>query len=162
MGRMMELVLGVLTWVAVLGCGLMAGVFFAFSTFVMSGLTKLPAARGIAAMQAINVSAVSGLFIAAFIGTVLACAGLVVSSLGTWSEPLSQARILGGAVFLVGSFAVTAAFNVPRNDALAALNPDSAEAAVAWARYVSGWTAWNHVRTVACLSATVLLTRALR
>ncbi|NVJ21939.1 MULTISPECIES: DUF1772 domain-containing protein [Myxococcus] len=158
----METVLGVLTWGAVLGCGLMAGVFFAFSTFVMSGLTKLPAARGIAAMQAINVSAVSGLFIAAFIGTALACAGLVVLSVGTWREPVSFARVLGGAAFLLGGFAVTAAFNVPRNDALATLNPDSADAAVAWARYASGWTAWNHVRTVACLAATVLLTRALR
>nr|AYM53000.1 integral membrane protein [Myxococcus fulvus] len=158
----METVLGVLTWVSVLGCGLMAGVFFAFSTFVMSGLTRLPAAKGIAAMQAINVSAVSGLFIAAFIGTALACAGLVLSSLGTWSEPTSRERILGGAIYLFGCFAVTAAFNVPRNDALATLNPDSADAALAWARYVSGWTAWNHVRTVACLAATVLLTRALR
>ncbi|NTX17808.1 DUF1772 domain-containing protein [Myxococcus sp. CA056] len=159
---MMETVLRILTWVSVLGCGLMAGVFFAFSTFVMNGLTRLPAARGIAAMQAINVSAVSGLFIAAFIGTALTCAGLVLSSPGTWSDPHSRERLLGGAIFLVGCFGVTAAFNVPRNDALAALNPDSADAALHWARYVSSWTAWNHVRTVACLAATVLLTRALR
>lgn len=32
----------------VLGCGLVAGVFFAFSTFIMSALARLKAAEGIA------------------------------------------------------------------------------------------------------------------
>ena len=46
-----------LTLVTALGCGLNAGVFFAFSGFVMNGLRRLPAAQGIAAMQSINVTA---------------------------------------------------------------------------------------------------------
>jgi uncharacterized membrane protein len=45
----------VLTVVAALGCGLNAGVFFAFSSFVMAALRRLPPAQGIAAMQSINV-----------------------------------------------------------------------------------------------------------
>ena len=40
---------------AVLGCGLVAGIFFAFSTFVMRALGRRPAGEGIAAMQAINI-----------------------------------------------------------------------------------------------------------
>jgi uncharacterized membrane protein len=32
---------------AALGCGLMAGVFFAFSTFVMKALARLPVERGL-------------------------------------------------------------------------------------------------------------------
>lgn len=44
----------VLKLLAALGCGLIAGVFFAFSTFVMSALARLQPAQGIAAMQSIN------------------------------------------------------------------------------------------------------------
>jgi uncharacterized membrane protein len=47
-----------LTFVAALGAALNGGVFFAFSTFVMSGLARLRPADGIAAMQSINVTAV--------------------------------------------------------------------------------------------------------
>ena len=44
-----------LTLFAALGCGLIAGVFFAFSTFVMKALARLPSGEGMAAMQSINV-----------------------------------------------------------------------------------------------------------
>jgi len=44
----------ILTLVSALGCGLIAGVFFAFSAFVMKALARLPPAQGIAAMQSIN------------------------------------------------------------------------------------------------------------
>jgi uncharacterized membrane protein len=39
---------------AALGCGLIAGVFFAFSTFVMKALAQQPAPLGIATMQSIT------------------------------------------------------------------------------------------------------------
>jgi uncharacterized membrane protein len=54
---MLDGLLFVLTLFAALGCGLVAGVFFAFSTFVMKALARLPAEQGIAAMQAINAAA---------------------------------------------------------------------------------------------------------
>ncbi|WP_338866432.1 DUF1772 domain-containing protein [Myxococcus stipitatus] len=159
---MLDTVLPFLTWAAAIGCGLTAGVFFAFSTFVMKGLARLPSAQGITAMQAINVAAVSGLFLVVFMATALVCAGLAVSSGWTWGTEATRWRLLGCAAYLLGGFVVTAAFNVPRNNALAALQPDSASAALEWARYLSEWTAWNHVRTVACLAAAVLLVRSLR
>ena len=37
------------------GSALVAGVFFAFSSFVMKVLARVPSAEGIAAMQSINV-----------------------------------------------------------------------------------------------------------
>jgi len=40
-----------LTLFVALGCGLIAGVFFAFSAFVMKALARLSSAEGIAAMQ---------------------------------------------------------------------------------------------------------------
>ncbi len=67
----------------------------------------------------------------------------------------------GGPVYLIGTILVTMAFNVPRNNALAAADPQSADGARLWVGYVTSWTAWNHVRTAAALAAAVLLTFAL-
>ena len=64
-------------------------------------------------------------------------------------------------LYLGGVVLVTIAFNVPRNDALAAVDADSADGALRWARYVPGWTAWNTVRTVAALASAAALTIAL-
>ena len=80
-----------LTFLAVLGCAMMAGVFFAFSAFVMKALARLPAEQGVAAMQAINVAAVSFAFMAALFGTAVACGALTVWALfrGTNALPPS-------------------------------------------------------------------------
>ena len=58
-----------LNLVTALGCGVIAGVFFAFSTFVMCALARLPAAQGIAAMQSINVLAMTPPFMIAMFGS---------------------------------------------------------------------------------------------
>ena len=151
-----------LTLIAALGCGLVAGVFYAFSTFVMKALARLTAAQGIAAMQSINITVINPLFMGAFFGTAAACVLVVVFSLLRWSGPETVYLLIGGLVYLIGTILVTIAFNVPRNDALAAVDPASANGARLWASYVTSWTAWNHVRTAAALAAAVLLTFALR
>lgn len=150
-----------LTLVAVLGCGLAAGVFFAFSSFVMKALGRLQAAQGIAAMQAINVAAISFVFMLALFGTAVACAALAVWAIFEWSEPFAAYLVAGSALYLVGVIGVTIAYNVPRNDALAALDPQCADAASHWTRYLASWTAGNHVRTAAALAATAALAVAL-
>jgi uncharacterized membrane protein len=151
-----------LTFITALGSGLVAGVFYAFSTFVMKGLARLPSAQGIAAMQSINITVINPLFLgAAFFGTAVASVLVIVSSLLRWSEPEAVYLLSGGLVYLIGTILVTMAFNVPRNNVLAAADPQSADGARLWAGYVTSWTAWNHVRTVAALAAAVLLTIAL-
>ncbi len=150
-----------LTLLAALGCGLMAGVFFAFSTFVMKALGRLPAPQGIAAMQSINVVVINPVFMAAFLGTAVLCAVLVIASLLTWDRPGAAWLLPGGVLDLAGTFGVTMLFNVPRNNALAAADPATAEATDLWAAYLGGWTAWNHVRTAAALAAAAALTMAI-
>lgn len=152
----------VLTLIAALGCGLVAGVFFAFSVFIMKGLARLPAAQGMAAMQSINVTAITLLFMLALFGTGLACVALAVSSLFTWDEPFAVYLLIGGILYLVGVILPTIVYHVPRNDALAAAEPNSADAAKLWARYLAEWTAWNHARTATALAAAAVLTIALR
>ena len=128
----------------------------------MQALARLPPAQGIAAMQSINVAAITPVFMGALFGTAALCAVLAVVALSMWGEPGAAWVLVGGLLYLVGAIAVTMAFNVPRNNALAAVVPESAEGAGLWARYVTEWTAWNHVRTGACLAAAAALTMALR
>ena len=153
-----------LEWVTLataLGCGLMAGVFFAFSSFVMPALRRLPAAQGIAAMQSINKLAVTPAFMTALFGTALACVGLAIWAVVAWGQSAAPLVLAGSAVYLAGAIVVTIAANVPLNDALMTLCPDDT-AAGRWAGYLSRWTAWNHVRAATSLAAAGLLTVALR
>lgn len=55
-------------------------------------------------------------------------------------------------------------FHVPRNNALATIDNDpmSGGAASQWLDYVTSWTAWNHVWTVAAVLGTAALSIALR
>lgn len=150
------------TLATALGSGLNAGVFFAFSTFVMPALKRLPAAHGIAAMQSINKLAVTPAFMAALFGTAVACLGLVAWAVISSGERPTALVIAGGALYIVGTIGVTIVCNVPLNDGLAMLHPQDAGAASRWAEYVAKWTAWNHVRTVAALAAAAVLTTSLR
>lgn len=61
-----------------------------------------------------------------------------------------------------GTIGVTIACNVPFNDGLATLLPQGTGAADLWDEYVTKWSAWNHVRTVAAFAAAATLTIALR
>ncbi|MEU1148548.1 DUF1772 domain-containing protein [Streptomyces sp. NPDC005863] len=140
----------VLTVLGALACGLAAGVFVAFSTFVMKGLAALPPAQGIAAMNRINVAA----FMAVFLGATGLCAVLAVVTFVLWPDEGTVELLLGSALYLLGAFGVTVVANIPRNDALAKVDAQSAEGAAYWRSYVREWTAWNHVRGAAALAAT--------
>ena len=158
---MIDRMLFALTLFSALGCGLVAGIFFAFSTFVMKALARVPSAQGIAAMQSINITVINPWFMAVFLGTAAACALVAAYSLLRWSEAGAAYLLSGSLAYLIGTFLVTIVFNVPRNNALAAVDPASANGARLWASYIISWTAWNHVRTAAALAAEVLLTIAL-
>ncbi|MEU1335061.1 anthrone oxygenase family protein [Streptomyces sp. NPDC005865] len=144
----------VLTVLGALACGLAAGVFVAFSTFVMKGLAALPPAQGIAAMNRINVAAVTPAFMAVFLGATGLCAVLAVVTFVLWPDEGTVELLLGSALYLLGAFGVTVVANIPRNDALAKVDAQSAEGAAYWRSYVREWTVWNHVRGAAALAAT--------
>jgi uncharacterized membrane protein len=158
---MSDALLFALTLFAALGCGLMAGVFFAFSVFVMKALARLTPAEGIAAMQSINVAVINPLFLGVFIGTGAACAVAIIIALTQWDKPGAVYLLAGSALYLVGTFLVTIVFNVPLNNSLTSVAPGNSDGASLWASYLASWTAWNHVRTVAALAAAASLTIAL-
>ena len=151
-----------LTLIAALGCGLVAGAFFAFSSFVMAALKRLPTAEGIAAMQSLNTLAVTPVFMTALFGTAAACIGLAAWTVISPDGQRTSLILAGSALSLLGTVRVTIACNVPLNDAFAKLHPRGIEAADRWDRYVTRWTAWNHVRTAAALAAAGIFIVALQ
>lgn len=148
-------------WFCAVGCGLMAGLYFAFSTFIMTALERIPQAHGISAMQSINATILSSLFMPIFVGTTLASAALAALAIIRWSETGATAMLAAGVVYVIGMFVCTIVLNVPLNDALAAVDPGSAEAASVWSRYLKEWTFWNHVRTLTSTAACALYIAAI-
>jgi uncharacterized membrane protein len=161
-GWLMRGALNVLTLVSALGAGWIAGIFIVFSTTIMKALGTLPPAQGIAAMQSINVVIVGPWFLTPFFGTAVGSLLLVVAGLVRWHAPVTPYWLAGSALYLAGALLVTVCANVPRNAAMVALDPNSAEAVRLWADYLEAWTAWNHVRAAAALAAAVCFTLAYR
>ena len=117
------------TFATALGCGLSAGVFFAFSSFVMPALDRLAPGQSIRAMNSINKLALTPVFMTALIGTAVACAVLGVWAVVSWGERPAALVLAGSALYLLGAIVVTKAANVPLNDALMSVDPDGADAA---------------------------------
>ena len=66
--------------------------------------------------------------------------------------------VLAGLVYLIGSFGVTIRFNVPMNEMLAGLETGDEITKRYWTEvYLPRWTFWNSVRTVACVTSSILL-----
>ena len=95
-------------------------------------------------------------FLLVFLGTGVLCA---VSVLLGWN-------VLGGslltttvatAIYILGCIVSTIVFNVPLNNQLEAVDPESEVGRILWTQYLSKWTRWNHVRSVATLVSTFLL-----
>ena len=145
---------------AALGSGLISGVFFAFSTFIMRALARLEPAEGIAAMQAINITVITPWFIGIFVGLGPLCLTLGGWALLNWGDPRSAFVFAGCVLYLVGTLLETIVFHIPMNDALAVVKPDDTGAEEHWQRYVTRWTAWNHMRTIAALLAAAAFTLA--
>lgn len=151
-----------LVFLGALGSGLAAGVFFAFSSFVMSGLARLPAPAGAAAMNAINVTAVTPAFMGLLFGTAAVALAVAGIALLNWNLDGAAWALAASLCYLVGVILVTILFNVPLNDQLAATAPGSAAETELWQHYLHVWVNWNHVRTVAPVASLVLFLMALR
>ena len=98
-------------------------------------------------MQAINLAVPNPLF-AVFFGTAAICVLLPVASLSGWTTPPMPYLVVAALLYVLGGVGVQAD---PASDAAAAL----------WRRYLAAWTAWKHVRTLACAAAMAVAILAL-
>lgn len=151
-----------LTIAAALGSGMTAGLLFIFSVAVMPALARLQPASGIAAMQSINEVIQNPVFFLVFFGPALLGIGLCANAFLGGQGAASATIIAATLFYVIGTIGITIVFNVPMNDALVAVDPSSTQGASVWSDYLSRWTLWNHVRTVAGVLATCGFMLALR
>lgn len=151
----------ILTILAIVGAGTIGGVFFAFSVFVMRALAQLPPAAGIEAMQRINVTVLHPLFLGTFLGTVPLLGAAAIAAYRHAAGDGIALLVAAFLVYLLGVVGVTVVFNVPRNNRLAALAPDSTGAREYWPVYLREWQGWNHLRCAASLLAAAIAALAL-
>ncbi len=142
--------------IAAIGAGLMAGVYFAFSAFIMRAFDRLGAARAADAMNAINEVILRSWFMVLFFGSTLLYA--IVAAFAVFDPDLAGRWILfaAGAVYVVGMFLCTVVFNVPLNNRLAESASEDSRKGVTWAHYLKHWTRWNHLRGFCSLAAQIL------
>lgn len=153
--------ISILLCFAAVSVGLMAGIYFAFSVFVLQALDAAGRPVGMAAMQSINRIILKSAFLPLFFASSLACLLLAVFGVMHWASAGAWQMVIGGALYLVGMLVVTAAANVPLNNALEATDANGPEAEAMWRRYMARWLPWNHVRTVSCTVSLVLLISAI-
>jgi len=134
---------------AITGAGVVTGLLFAFSNFVMRALAELPNDKGMFAMQRVNEKIINPVFLVVFLGTPVLCVLIAYRSVLQLSSSGNLFLFMGAIAYLIGPFGITVLFNVPLNNQLA-----EAECSVAdkvWPNYQKRWQRWNHVRT--CIGA---------
>lgn len=150
----------ILIYIGLAGSGLIAGVFFAFSSFIMRALAAVP--NSMAAMQSINLVVINPIFLGVFMGTAGIALASVIGSFFWWQKAGAAWLLAAGLLYFVGTFGATVIGNVPLNDSLAKVEATDPDTAVRWEDYVTRWTRWNHLRTVAATAAMVSYAVALR
>ncbi|MBL3529338.1 MAG: DUF1772 domain-containing protein [gamma proteobacterium endosymbiont of Lamellibrachia anaximandri] len=142
--------------IALLGSALIGGIFFAFSSFVMKALARVPSAEGIAAIQSINLVVLNPSFFGVFMGTAAISLLVAVLAVKEWETPSAPWLVAGALLYLVGTFLLTGIGNVPLNNQLAAVQADDPAAIKVWEHYLDRWTLLNSVRTVAAMCAALM------
>ena len=139
----------ILTIATALGAATFGGAMYAFSAFVMHALDRTPTHAAVAAMQQINLSAPRAPLVLIMVGTsVVSMITAVVAH-----TPL----VIAGCLAYLASMVITGTFHIPRNNALADVDPEGADAEAAWAAYSGPWQRGNHARASAALGGALLL-----
>jgi len=149
------LVMAVAVAAAVLG-----GVFYAFSSFLMTALGRIPGPEGMRAMQRINTDVFRVSFMGLFFGLPVVTIGLAVFGWSRLDHNVAFYLSAAAGIQALGCFLPTAIGNVPLNEALARADADSSEGQELWRMYLRVWTRWNHVRTAACIATAAMLLAA--
>ncbi len=137
--------------------GIMAGVYFSFSVFVMKALAELPEQEGARAMNKINDVIVNTLFLPLFFISSLWHLGLAVWAIAHWQGAQSLLLIASAILYIGGMFAITAFGNVPLNNRLKESSNNPKELANCWRKYLRSWHGLNHIRSVSCIFSLSLM-----
>ncbi|MFW6869450.1 DUF1772 domain-containing protein [Nocardioides sp. CPCC 206347] len=128
--------------------GLIAGIFFCFSTAVMPGLAGTDDRTFVHAMQEINKAILNPVFLLLFVAPIPALA------VAAFTGP-SRIWVIAALALYVVCFGITMAGNVPLNDALLAVGQTDAPTTLKAAReaFEDPWNRLHLIRTVALVAA---------
>jgi uncharacterized membrane protein len=134
-------------------------VLFGFSTLVMPGLDDSPPAAAVATMQQMNKVAPTSLLAVDMVVTLVLCVGVAVAAVLRLrgDDGLGAGLVLLGCLLYAASFAITAIYHIPHNDAFASVAADGPGAAQAWRDYAHPWELWNHVRAASALAGSAAM-----
>ena len=153
---MLDNLLTVSLAVATISAGIMAGVYFAFSAFIMHAFNQLGPVKATDAMNAINDVILRSWFMLLFFGSTLLYFVLIVVAIVNDDMTGRWWMLSAGLIYVFGMFVLTAAFNVPLNNRLAKVQDYDAMKPELWPLYFKNWTRWNHVRGICSLIAMML------
>ena len=135
--------------------GLVAGVFLTFSDFVMKSLGLAKPAAGMEAMQHINRKVYGSFFMVLLMGGSIASAAFAVYAHFEMTGDAAIWFMAGGTSYVLGVFGLTLLANVPMNKRLDKLDAEAEPGQTYWLKYLSVWTAWNHIRTVSSATSSI-------
>ena len=151
----LESVLPYIVTAAIAGAGIVTGLLFAFSNFIMRALAELEPETGTFAMQQINEKIINPVFLLFFLGTPVLCLMIAAYSSQHLSDANNVLLLVGAIGYIAGPFGITMSCNVPLNNKLAEVQP--ADGAETWKDYQVNWQRWNHIRTYIGLGSIVFL-----
>lgn len=147
---------------AAIASGLQAGVYYGFSVGVMPGLARTDGRTFVGVMQQINVAIVNPWFMLTFLGAPV-LAGLA-AALHLGRGGTAAALTLAAFALALATFVITAALNVPLNDALAAAGDPARIGDLTGVRaaFEDTWVRWNGVRALTSTAALGCIAWAVR
>lgn len=150
---------------ALLSTGLSAGLFYAWTVSVIPGTKRMADHSYLEAMQHINRAILNPAFFAIFFGALLLMLWNTYLEFKIDIGPSFYFSLGALAVYLVGTIGVTAAGNVPLNEALELIQLNSLgseELKVTRMAYEVKWNRLHYIRTLFAVISFVLLLLTMR
>lgn len=144
-----------LATLAAIARALRAGAFPGLSDFLTRSLQETGRRGAVDAMQHANCEVFRTLFMALRAGGAALSPLIVLVALAHSDNAVRVHVLAGGAICLAAVFAVALWGNVPANIRLDRFNRHSPEAVVYWPAFYSGWTNYNHTRTMRAAAAVI-------
>ena len=144
-------------------CSLVAGFLFAFASVVMPGIKSLSDREFIRAFQVVDgvIQNNQPIFILVWVGSVVVLPTSAVLGIGQLDGAERLLIIFPTLIYLLGVQLPTFTINVPLNNKLQTLEPDTMDKTkqkVARQEFEPRWNLWNSIRTnLACFTSALLI-----
>lgn len=153
----------ILLTASIVATGMMAGLWYGWSVSVIPGTRRLASSEYVGLMQHINREILTPRFLLPFVALPLLLGGAAMLQFRAGDQRRGFVLSASAITYVIGVFGVTAAGNVPLNDALDGFDLRGSTAEQIDRRresYEGPWNRWHTVRTVANFVAFTLAASA--